>query len=377
MRPIALVKQRLRQLTRSLTLLILPQVAFAQMAQRFEVRDDPACPTCKIRVAASITLASSSLDGEISQVPFAVRVDPTGRYWVLAEGALPRVFSPAGDYLYTFGRQGEGPGEIVLAEDLFWPARDTLVILDGALRRALVFSGETTFVRQARLPAQMASARVLAWPNAVAVSGPLLNATSAGMPIHIASFSTNEVQIARSFGPDGGVLRPNYRGPTFHLLDVAPNGLLVSVSPSRFEIHRWSREGHEHSRISRRTDWFPDSGAMRIGNPNSPPTPGVTAIHVDGDGLIWVFIRQASARWREGWEGIPADVREVTRSQLDYGRLFNTRVEVIDVVRRRVIVSGLIEGIAFAAVGDGAIAVFRSDPSGEPRVSLERFQIER
>ena len=360
-----------------LVALLLPQLLLAQRAQRFEVPDAPACATCTIRLESSTTLTATALDGEISTLPFTVRADPTGRFWVVSEESLPRVYSATGDYRYTFGRSGQGPGEIIQVEDLFWPTHDTVVVIDGRMRRTLVFAAESTYVRQARLSTQLVNPRVLSWPGAVAMSGSSPGARVSGMTIHLASFAGEDVRITQSFSSGDGSTRPGVRPEGFHTLDLAPSGLIVSVGPSPFVVQRWTRDGAEHSRIARRAGWFPDSGAARIGRPNAPPTPAVTAMYVDGDGLIWVFIRQAAASWREGWAGVPADAREVSRSQLDYGRLFDTRVEVIDAVRRRVIATTRITGLAFATPGDGSVAVYRSDASGEPSVSVERYRLER
>jgi len=357
--------------------LILPQLLLAQRASRFEVSDAPACPTCAIRLESTTTLSAATLDGEIATLPFTVRVDPTGRFWVVSEESLPRVYSSTGAYRYTFGRAGQGPGEIIQVEDLFWPAPDTLVVMDGRMRRTLVFADESTYVRQARLSTQLVNPRVLSWPDVVAMSGSSPGARVTGMTIHLASFAGEDVRITQSFSSADGSTRPGVRPQGFHMLDLSPSGLIVSAGPSPFVVQRWTRDGAEHSRIARRAGWFPDSGAARIGTPNSPPTPAVTAMYVDGDGLIWVFIRQAAASWRAGWAGVPADAREVSRSQLDYGRLFDTRVEVIDPVRRRVIATTRIAGLAFAAPGDGSVAMYRSDVAGEPSVSVERYRLER
>ena len=68
-----------------------------------------------------------------------VAVDRRGRLYV-ADGAMKiRVYGPDGKFVRAFGRRGQGPGEF-MSIDRLWFAGDTLVVTSLGARRATLFS---------------------------------------------------------------------------------------------------------------------------------------------------------------------------------------------------------------------------------------------
>lgn len=323
------------------------------------------CTACSIRAAVRVNLTSAVVEGEINDLPFAVREDARGRFWVLGPEGPPRIYRATGQYLRTFGIQGRGPGEFILTEDLFWTPGDSLVVVDAGNQRATVFGPEERYVRQVRTPVQMVNAVVVHWPAHVLVSAHIASPSSAGFPLHIASLAGHEARMAKSFGPDNGLLRPGSRASTYQLLARGGNGPLYTVSPDQYRLHSWNTDGFLLSTIQRRVSWFPDSGAARLGTPDRPPTAGINAIAVDQDGLVWVFARVPSANWKRGWSRLPPGAREVRRSQLDFAALYDTRVEVLDPTRAQVVASLDLPGVTLSVLRAGSIAQYARTDEGD------------
>lgn len=72
-----------------------------------------------------------------------------GRIVISDNGSFQlRVFGPTGEFLSAFGREGEGPGEFKSVRLMGSLPGDTLVAMDGSLRRISLFHPEMGFVRQ-------------------------------------------------------------------------------------------------------------------------------------------------------------------------------------------------------------------------------------
>jgi hypothetical protein len=185
------------------------------------------------------------------------------------------------------------------------------------------------------------------------------------------------MKLIRSFGPDRGLLRPRYQGADWHLTARHPDGSIVTAKPDQFRLHIWDEEGSLRSGLARRSPWFPDSGGGSTGTPSQPPTPAITAIDVDRDGLIWAFVRVAAPTWRQAWARVPPGAREARLSEVDFQSLYRTRVEVIDPVSRRVLATADIPGLTLAALGGGRVAMYAADASGDPVLRIEEVRLIR
>jgi hypothetical protein len=351
-------------------------VAAQPLSQR-EVVDASSCARCELRRATRLVFRSAKEEGEISELPLGVRTDPAGNYWVLAQKAAPRAYDSSGTFMKTLGRSGQGPGEFSMVEDIVWVPGDSVLVLDGINRRATVFAPDGRYVRHIRTPAQLGNAIVLRWPWQVLVSGHISASSTVGFPLHLASFSDEEVRLHRSFGPDRGLLRPGYRGTNWHLTARGPDGSIVTAKPEQFRLYEWDDAGSLRSTLIRRSTWFPDTGAARLGTPARPPSPGIAAIDVDDQGLIWVFIRVAAPTWQRAWARVPEGAREVFRGQLDYESLFNTRAEIIDPSSNELLATLEIPGLVVAALGNARVAVYGVGSTGEAALRVDAVRLIR
>jgi len=72
-----------------------------------------------------------------------------GRIVLSDDGSLQlRLFGPDGVFLRNWGREGEGPGEFLAVEVMGAVGGDTLVVVDGRMRRISLFHPEAGFVEQ-------------------------------------------------------------------------------------------------------------------------------------------------------------------------------------------------------------------------------------
>ena len=350
----------------------------AQGMRDHVVRDEVACGRCAVKAETRLAFSSAKLEGEINEVPFAVRRDPHGNFWVLSQSSLPRSYSPTGKFTRTFGRSGPGPGEFSWAvEDLFWLPADSIMMVDGLNHRATVFAPDGRYVREIQTPSQLVNGIVLNWPSRVLMSGHVASSSAAGLPLHFVSFAGSSVRFNRSFGPDKGKLRPSDRGTTYHFTGRAPNGTIVTARAERYRIYLWSDEGDLLSTITRAATWFPDSGAGRVGTPDSPPTPAISAIDVDSTGLIWIYLRVAAPTWKRAWARVPLGAREVSNSQLDYPSLYNTRVEVVDPVSHTLVARTELNGLVISVFGNGRVAMFGAGLSGDATLRIDEVRLLR
>jgi hypothetical protein len=85
---------------------------------------------------------------QLYQVSGAVRL-PDGRIAISDNGSFQlRIFGPDGTFQGSWGREGEGPGEFQAIRVMGVLGPDTLVVLDGSLRRISLFLPEEGLVGQ-------------------------------------------------------------------------------------------------------------------------------------------------------------------------------------------------------------------------------------
>ncbi len=111
-------------------------------------------PGSEWRIADELDVELGQLEGtdaELFTTPHA-RLLSDGRILVSEQDDRElRLFTPTGEWLWTAGREGEGPGEFRFLE----PARvlpgDTILVFDRGLRRATWFDSSGEFVRSVQI----------------------------------------------------------------------------------------------------------------------------------------------------------------------------------------------------------------------------------
>ncbi len=349
--------------------------AAAQGAQPNLIPDQPTCPRCAIAVRTLAELGPDTGPGSLTGPPNAVRVDARGRYWVLTYPDPPRVFGDDGRFIRLAGGRGGGPGEFAGPVDATSLPGDSMLVLDGAGPRAMVFTPELVFARQIRLRWPFNSPVVLEWPAAVAFNGIVPTPEGAGWPIHVMSFSQADATLIASFGPDNGELRPGGEPALLQRLAPSRNGGFWGVDILRYRVASWTNRHTLAQLMERRPEWFATASAVGIGTPTSPPPPAVTGIEEDTSGLVWVFVRVAAPSWRDGWRRVARDAREVSAQQVSLEEMFRTTVEVIDPRAGRVIARRALDFWVTAALPNRRAAVYGVDPNGIPRIRIVQLEL--
>jgi hypothetical protein len=101
----------------------------------------------------------------------------------------------------------------------------------------------------------------------------------------------------------------------------------------------------------------------------------VAAIHVDDEGLLWVFIHLPGREWQKAWPQVPAGSREYSVRSIAMDKLYRTAMEVIDPRTMRVVARLFIDAHVIAALPDRRAAIYTVDQSDIPRVSIVQLEL--
>lgn len=369
---------RARFILAVLSLVLAPRQSVGQGSVERAVPDRIACRGCAIDRATIAVLRSASVEGEINERPLAVRASAAGEFWVLSQRMGPRIYSSAGAFLRTIGRSGSGPGEFQAPDDVIWLPGDSALVMDGVTRRATVLTRDGRPARSIQIPATLHNTAVLSWPSRVLSTGRISAPSTVGLPLHLIDFSGEMASIARSFSPNRGTLRPSDLSSTYHFIARSASGRLFTATPKLHRVYEWTEAGHLRSVLARATPWFPPAPAEReLGGPDAPPSAAISALDVDAEGLIWLYVRIPSPHWRDAWANANFGAREIPLRAIEWGRLFSTRVEVIDPMRGEVLAKTDIPGHVISALGDGRVALMVTSKLGGDEVRIDRVSLRR
>jgi hypothetical protein len=319
--------------------------AVGQRAPRVEVAEEPSCPRCVIEVARIATLGQPVTDAVIDGVTRSLVALPHGGFLLLTYGSgkLPLRFSEDGKYLGPLGRKGEGPGEFGNPIHLRVTG-DTLRVIDAAPSRASVFTADLRFVRSEPLdPVAPPVADVLYLRD----GGVVLSAPGTGPDGLPRLLHYRNPQKGRSADFDYPAVfmssQPNLQR---RQLAAGSGNTLWSLHGLEYVLDHWTPEGKLIEQVTRQVPWFPAAPAgMTAPSPTTPPQPLGLRIHADDSGLLWVFILVADKNWASG-------LIESGRGQFridNRGKYYDTIIEVIDVVERKVVARKRVdEAIALA-----------------------------
>jgi hypothetical protein len=97
---------------------------------------------------------------------------------------------------------------------------------------------------------------------------------------------------------------------------------------------------------------------------------------VVSDSEAWILTLIPAAKWKQGII-MTNDPTHGNAAPLvgDVSKLFDTIVEVFDLVRRRVLLRVRLDEAVLHALPDGMFVVYREDIKGAPEVRLERWSV--
>jgi hypothetical protein len=180
-------------------------------------------------------------------------------------------------------------------------AGDSVLVIDGANRRAALLSSNFELGRTIALPYPFAPLVILKWPDAVVANGMIATTASSGWPLHQLSFADRSATVLGSFGPDSGAMAPGAFARIAQVLTPSASRGYWAADYLRYRLTHWTSTGTKTSALERRPDWFARPSELEIGRPDRAPDPAISSIAEDSDGLLWVFVRTPARSWREAW----------------------------------------------------------------------------
>ena len=282
-------------------------------------------PPCRIEYRRTGIRLEAVSDGSRPDPGRTVLVDSNGRYYSANApgwGVAISVWDSRGRYMHSFGRAGEGPGELTRRGmlSLYMDGRDNLHVRDGGLQWS-VFSPEHEFLR--RVPSNVMggaseqSTFILDDGSALASDGYVRNRSR-----HFRVVDSTGA-LARTFGPEGvaGYLdRPitHAGGDTFW---AAP----PIEGPQEYVLEEWGLDGELRRALRRDVSWYEWRGEQMISS-------AVSRLHVTRSGLLYVLLPRPTAEFIDEYEsprhGMGPPVEDDEESELM--ELLEVVIEVID-----------------------------------------------
>ncbi len=324
---------------------------------------EPCREPCGLTLVPEREYGADSGEGMIEAEMAIGRLDASGRAYVIAGWSTPHVwvFGADGSLLSRIGRFGSGPGEfgdigsIVVTED------GVFAVLDRGRGAIMTFDWTGELLRDVRTENW--------WPlgiQTVPLEGSLVlhvadipTPAQAGYPVHVVDLESGAIR--ESFGS----LTGEYElGTRLRRLTIARGpGRSVWMAPvwGSYQVELW--ESNTLVRVLRRdVEWFPPD-QMEGHGWEDKPDPAVVSIASD-DSLLWVMAFTADERWAEAG---------ATR---DWDLFRDTRIEVIDWRRRRVLASERFDGHYDGWVEPGLTGNLVVTPTGSVRYVTYRVQLE-
>lgn len=332
----------------------------------------------QIREAPALTLRPVDRGPSLAKLPNSIAMDSRGRvYLALADaGELPAVYDRDGKFIGLIGRKGSGPGEFRSANWISVDDSDTLFVLDRANGRLSVFDPAYRFVRSAPIP--VGAHALVALPGLLVVNAAVPDVDRIGFPLHAFDRVGNVVEFLELDRP---TVLPHQEDPLLRAL--APSGSGHLWSATMFGPHRLERVD-SRGRVVRVLElsgrWLPRRNLFRPSLPRGQPYSSVAAIREDAVGRLWVVLRVPDPRWRSGLQwprDSPDRERSGTPVVVDYHRVFDCIVAVIDPATAKVLATRRSDRYCEAMPAAGLLATVREDGDGAQLIEIARLTITR
>lgn len=286
-------------------------------------------PPCRIEFRDTGIRLEAVADGSRPDPGRTVLVDSNGRYisanapgW----GAVISVWDSRGRFMYSFGREGEGPGELTARGmlSLFIDGRDNLHIRDGGLRWS-VFSPEHEFVRS--VPAQVMGGVMEELTVILDDGSALASGNYRGDHPHHFRVVDSAGALARTFGPVTTASDVYLERPITH----AGGDSFWAAPPidgeQEYVLEEWGLDGELRRAFRRDVSWYEWRG-------DEMTSSFVSQLHLTHNGLLYVVIPRATEEFLDKYEtprhmeGL--DEEDEERALMELMELMEAVIEVID-----------------------------------------------
>jgi hypothetical protein len=312
------------------------------------IPDEIVCAECRIDVELMFELGGPGDTTNIVHANF-LPMDSRGRVYyqsVYFPGSIV-VFDAEGRHIKTFGREGEGPGELAAVAALFISPGDSLYAIDSGLYRLNVFSPEFEFVRSARIdPPLRPGDGFFRKDGSLVVTAVARGPETAGHPFHILG---PDGRVRRSFGEYEGMAAGDDEPNLNRRIDPAEDGGFWAAQVyDQYRVEHWGPEGELLEILERHPDWAPSPDDPSRGPQDAsgpPPSSVVANIQVDDAGRLWMLVWVADEDWKTAFDN--------PDGQASRHDLRDTVIEVLDPAQKRVVARTRIDDLAlgFSAPG--------------------------
>jgi hypothetical protein len=154
-----------------------------------------------------------------------------------------------------------------------------------------------------------------------------------------------------------------------------------AIDELEYRLTEWNADGTGVRVYRRAPTWFSGRSLGLRGGPQHPADPRISGISVDSAGLIWVFTLVAADDYKQHWPKTTAPgggVTERSASTLpDFNKLYQTRIEVLDLRSARVVARATIRAAIISALPNAQAAAYAVTNSGIPQVTILSFSVAR
>lgn len=326
-----------------------------------------ACESCAVQSQVVADLRHEAIANVAD-----VFTDALNRYWVMNHRDLPVVFDGEGRFVAVVGELGPGPQELDDPRAI-WASADSIAVFNFG-GKVIVYGSDLTYGRTASVPTgHLHESIVMNWPGEILVAS-ILSGEPAGQPLHIVNVASNQATIVSSFGRDSAATNaPPYRNA--HTLGLSPDAGYWSAPRAQ---HRFTKRGPDHRVqfvIRRRPDWFAEPSPLRVGGPETPPSPILVGIEEDDEGLLWTFSLVPAPTWRKAWARLSQTPGEVPVSMIEWEYLYHTKIEVLDPQTSELLAEHTLDrGLTSLLESRRGVFVI-TDDAGVPTVRVVRFRL--
>lgn len=329
----------------------------------------PDCDSsCELRFERVAVLGETTGPGYVGRpVGLVQRAD--GLYALIDRADQDRVkfYESDGQYLRSFGRRGQGPGEFQTTNHLFLLDGDSVMVHDLGSRRFTVISPDFS-VGRVTPPVDFMPGRLVHVPDGSWIANArVFSPSGIGLPLH---WLDEDGTVIRSFGADPPIEDLTDSAKIRRRLATSTTRSVWAVHQPRYLMEEWSRDGSQLRNIERAPSWFPPhEGGVTA--PDGSPLPYVRVFHQDRNGLLWTVVWVPADDWRDGLAAGEGPQGQPGAVVSDYSRLYDTVIEVIDPDAGRVIRSQRFDVPFWGFVEDGrAYALENVNDGADVRISV-------
>ena len=293
--------------------------------------------------------------------------DSRGNIYVLSD-VLPQMFDASGKFIRALGRVGDGPGEFRAPSSVAIGRGDSVTLLDAGSSKLSVFEPGGRFVRSLTI-----RPTVRLWTTAFLPSGSLVAVGQVGgkgraIPIHI-------------IGSNGGVIRSfgnvavGVEGPDLPSVAVGRDGSIWAAHRSSHQVDNYDSTGTLRASYVIDADWFARGSMDWHPSPKDPPPVNTRRVSVDESGLVWIFTYVPRADWSKSVR--PADGGRAGYFQYTPYMAFATRIEILDPVNRRLLVSQTVPLFITHDLAGSFVSSYGETAAGIPTITITRLTLRR